>query len=253
MTGNAHVLQAARRRSQATIRLAILSALAVGLGACNRLDDYTAAELGDPVKRHAIGYTPHTEALFVEVPPGGGGLSANQQSDVWRFVDRYRKEGSGPLKIAAPRSAGGYLSTSRSVRDVEDIVRDAGIDPDAVQVARYSGTSRVGPAVKLAYERPVAIPPQCADWGTDMGENRERLPYNDFGCTTQRNLALTVANSRDLQVSQEETPRSSERRSATWKDYAGSGGSSGSSGGGAAGGVAPAVGGAAGGAPAAAP
>lgn len=237
-------------RGRALLRMAVLAALAGGLGACNRLDDFTAAELGDPVKRHAIGYTPHTEALFVEVAPGGGGLSSNQQADVWRFVDRYRKEGTGPLKIAAPRSAGGHLAASRSVRDVEDIVRDAGVDPDAVQVARYTGNSRVGPAVKLAYERPVAVPPQCGDWATDLGENRERLPYNDFGCATQRNLALTVANGRDLQVAQEESPRSSERRSAAWSDYTSSG-SSGSSSGSTGGASAPAVGGAPGGSPAA--
>lgn len=209
------------------VRFVTLVALATSLGACNRLDDYTAAELSEPPKRHPIGYAPHTEALLVEVPPSGGGLSASQEADVWRFVDRYKKEGTGRLHIAAPRSAGGHLAASRSVRHVEDIVRDAGIDPDAIVVGRYPGNSRVGPAVKLAYQRPVAVPPQCRDWATDLGENRERLPFNDFGCASQRNLALTVANARDLQVPQDETPRSSERRSATWESYKGSDGASG--------------------------
>lgn len=222
------------------VGLAAILAAGAMTGGCNRLDDYTAADLGEPPKRHAIGYTPHTEALFVEVAPGGGGLSSNQHSDVYRFIDRYRKEGTGRLLIAAPRSAGGHLATSRSVREVEEIVQEAGIDPSAIETSRYQGSSRMGPAVKISYERPVAVPPQCRDWGTDLGENRERLPYNDFGCATQRNLALTVANSRDLQVAQEETPRSSERRSATWTSYTASEGGSGSGGGGAA----PAVGGA---------
>jgi pilus assembly protein CpaD len=84
--------------------------------------------------------------------------------------------------------------------------------------------------VKLAYQRPVAVPPQCRDWATDLGENREPLPYNDFGCASQRNLALTVANARDLQFPQDETPRLSERRSATWESYKGSGGASGGGG-----------------------
>jgi pilus assembly protein CpaD len=224
------------------IGLAALVALTGGLGGCSRLDDLTAVELSEPPRRHPIAYTPHTEALLVELPPGAGGLSASQEADVWRFVDRYRKEGTGRLQIAAPRSAGGHLAASRSVRHVEEIALEAGIDPDAIVVGRYHGSTRVGPAVKLAYERPVALPPQCRDWSTDLGENRERLPYNDFGCATQRNLALTVANSRDLQIAQEETPRSSERRSATWDDYKGTGATGGSAGPAAGSGAAPAGG-----------
>ncbi len=222
------VLHAAARRRSVPIGVAALVALAVGTAACTRLDDETAVALSEPPLRHPIGYTPHVEALLVEVP-GGGGLSAGQEADVWRFVDRYKKEGTGPLRLSAPRSAGGYLAASRSVREVESILHEAGIDPDAVEVGRHGGGARVGSALKLAYERPVAIPPQCRNWSTDLGENRERLPYNDFGCATQRNLALTVANARDMQVPQEETPRSSERRSATWDDYKGSAGGGGGS------------------------
>jgi pilus assembly protein CpaD len=104
---------------------------------------------------------------------------------------------------------------------VQGLVEEAGVDPDAIQLSRHGADSRTGPAVKLAYEKPVAVPPQCRDWATDLGENRERLPYNDFGCASQRNFALTVANARDIQVPQPETPRSSEKRSAGWDDYTG--------------------------------
>jgi pilus assembly protein CpaD len=199
---------------------ATLAVLACGLAACTRLDDYTAAELNEPPKRHPIGYTPHTEALLVEVPPSGG-LSASQEADVVRFVDRYKREGTGRLQLSAPRGAGAHLAASRSVKQVEVVLQEAGIDPDAIDVGRHSAVAGTGPAVKLAYEKPVAVPPQCRDWATNLGENRERLPYNDFGCATQRNFALTVANARDIQVPQPETPRSSEKRSSDWKAYTG--------------------------------
>lgn len=199
---------------------ALIAVLGVGLSACTRLDDYTAAELQEPAKRHPIAYTPHTEALLVEVPPAGG-LSAHQQADVVRFLDRYKREGTGRLQISAPRGAAAHLATSRSVRQVEAIASEAGIDLDAVEIKRHGAGGRAGPAVQLAYEKPVAVPPQCRDWATDLGENRERLPYNDFGCASRRNFALTVANARDLQVPQPETPSSSEKRGSRWKDYTG--------------------------------
>jgi pilus assembly protein CpaD len=205
------------------VKVVVVIALACASSACTRLDDYTAAELQQPAKRHPIGYTPHTEALLVEVPPSGG-LSASQRADVVRFVDRYKREGTGQLELSAPRGAAAHLASTRSVKQLQSILDEAGVDPDAIQFNRYGGgETRTGPAVKLAYEKPVAVPPQCRDWATDLGENRERLPYNDFGCASQRNFALTVANARDIQVPQPEISRSAEKRSTGWRDYTGAG------------------------------
>jgi pilus assembly protein CpaD len=111
------------------------------------------------------------------------------------------------------------------MRGVGRIVEEAGIPPEALATAR-GASARDGLAVKLAYERAVAVPPACGTWPDDLGENRERVPYSDFGCASQRNLAVTVANARDLQHPQEETPRSSERRSADWSKYVGGGSAS---------------------------
>ncbi len=198
---------------------AMLAVSASTLGAAGCVDDYTAALISDPQTHHPIGFGARTETLFVEVSPSARGLSANQEADVYRFVQRYKAESTGSLRIGAPKSAGGHLAVSQSMRQVEEIVRNAGIDPRAIHVARYSGPSKYGPALKLDYDRTVAEPPQCGDWSDDLGLNRERLPYNNFGCATQRNLALTVANARDLQGPQDETPRSSERRDSQWSKY----------------------------------
>jgi pilus assembly protein CpaD len=203
---------------RAIVRLSLVLAISAATSACS-LDDYTAADLGNPVRRHEIGFSPSPEALYVELAPGGGPLSANQEADVVRFIKKYKSESSGSLRIAAPRSARGHLAASQSLRQIENIVRGAGIDPSAVEATRYDGPRHIGPAVRLSYDRTDAIPPPCGDWSTDLGENRERLPYNDYGCATQRNLALTVANGRDLQQPKDLDPRSSERRGTTWKTY----------------------------------
>lgn len=209
------------------IRLATgtLSVAIAGAGVSGCVDDYTAAAIHNPVTHHPIAYAASPETLIVEVPPGAPGLSQNQHADVWRFVERYKRESSGNLMVEAPKSAGGHIAMSRSLRQIEEIVQDAGIDPRAVQIMRLGGKTSHAGALALSYDRTVAVPPDCGDWSHDLGKNRERLPYNNFGCATQRNLALTVANSRDLQMPQEETPRSSERRSTTWSEYVGAKGS----------------------------
>ena len=72
---------------------------------------------------------------------------------------------------------------------------------------------------RLSFETPVAVAPECGHWHRDVGRDRERIHYPEFGCSTQRNLAGMVANARDLQRPQDEQPRSAERRSQIWTRY----------------------------------
>jgi pilus assembly protein CpaD len=185
---------------------------AVGLAGC--ADNQTALVLNEPQRRHAIQFADRTEKLFVEVGPRGYGLSENQHVDVVRFLERFKAESTGRLKIVAP--TGG--SADRSVRDVSALALEAGISPQAVTIdhLRSSGSRR---ALQLSFVRPVAIPPVCEDWTEDLGHNRDRVNYPNFGCATQRSLGLMVANPRDLMEPRPETPRGSERREATWSTY----------------------------------
>jgi pilus assembly protein CpaD len=195
-----------------TLSVAAL-ALSVPLAGCERLDNELAAELSEPTRRHPISFASAPETLFVEVPRDSRELSPDQEADVYRFVQRYKAESSGPLRIGAPKSISGHLKSSGIGRQIEAIVRGSGIDANAVETSRSAGLSPTGtPALALSYDKVVALAPQCPDWATNVGENHERLPYNNWGCSMQRNIALNVANGRDLQQAQQETPRSAERR-----------------------------------------
>lgn len=223
-------IAAKHRRTMLLGAIALIGQGVVGCRDDLRIDGPTAAMLSDPAQRHAIAYASNTEALYVEVPDGAAGLSGNQATDVIRFLDRYRSESTGPLRVTAPASPRGALAAARSYRQIETIIDSAGVPPEAVVRDRERKAGNGGLAVRLAYERPVAVPPSCGNWPEDLGRvDREKLPYESFGCATQRNLALTVANARDLQAPQEETPRSSERRSAAWTKYVGSTAGGGSS------------------------
>jgi pilus biogenesis lipoprotein CpaD len=187
----------------------------------HRLDNASAAGLSDPELRHPIGFKRHTESLDVEVPPGASGLSANQNVDVYRFLQRYKHEAVGRLVISAPSDARDQAAIARSVQAIQAHVTSAGID---YRLRRGGESPRLGnsPSIRLAYQRPVAVPPECGHWNEDLGRNEERIPYPSWGCATQRNTAVMIDNARDLRQPQPEDPRSGERRSATWSAYAGS-------------------------------
>jgi pilus assembly protein CpaD len=209
--------------------LALAAACGLLVSACedrnllerHRLDDASAVGLSDPELRHAIGFKRRTESLDVEVPAGASGLSANQHVDVYRFLQRYKHEAVGRLVISAPSDARDEAAVARSVQAIQAHVASTGID---YRLRRGGEGKRLGasPSIRLAYQRPVAVPPDCDRWPENVGRNEERIPYPNWGCATQRNMAVMVDNARDLRQPQEEDPRSGERRSAIWSAYAGS-------------------------------
>lgn len=191
--------------------------LGLALAGCDehrRLGDYEAAQLNDPAQMHRIGYQDETETLTVELPPHGDGLSRNQVADIYRFGLRYKTELTGQLRVTLPASG------DRVHADLRDALRDAGLTSKQVHVSRASNRHQGG-SIQLAYSRPVAVGPQCGRWPTDLGRDHERVPFDQFGCATQRNTAGMVANGRDLMQPQSESPASGERRSRTWSKYVG--------------------------------
>jgi pilus assembly protein CpaD len=209
--------------------LALAAACGLLVSACEdrnplthrRLDNASAAGLSDPELRHPVSFRRRTESLDVEVPPGAEGLSPNQHVDVYRFLDRYRHEAVGRLVISVPSEAPDKAAIARSVQGVQAHVAAAGIDYRIRRGRRgqpLDGTA----AVRLAYQRPVAVPPDCGRWPENLARNEERIPYPNWGCATGRNVAVMVDNARDLRQPQAEDARSGERRSTTWSAYTGS-------------------------------
>jgi pilus assembly protein CpaD len=206
--------------------LALAAACGLLVSACEdrnplahrRLDNASAVGLSDPELRHPVGFRRHTESLDVEVPPGAEGLSANQHVDVYRFLDRYKHEAVGRLVISVPGGARDKAAIARSVQGIQAHVAAAGIDY-RIRPGRREHPLDGTPAIRLAYQRPVAVPPDCGLWPENLARNEERIPYPNWGCATGRNVAIMVDNARDLRQPQAEDPRSGERRSVTWSAY----------------------------------
>lgn len=225
-------------RGGALSRLALGTAMvgaAALLAACEqnrRAEDALAVGLGNPEVRHPIAFSASTEVLDVEVPEGAEGLSQNQQVDVFRYLYRYKREAKGRLTITVPGGPRDPAAIAHSLKGIQQQVTEAGIDYRVHRGVRPKSTDV--PLIRLAYRRPVAMPPECDKWGENVGRNEPRIPYPNFGCATQRNTAIMIENARDLIEPQEEDPRSSEKRSVMWSGYIGVGGKSDGDGGGAA-------------------
>ena len=88
-----------------------------------------------------------------------------------------------------------------------------------ISVEAYNaGGTPIAP-IRVSYLRYVAEAPDCGDWSTNLADDPTNLPYPNFGCAKQRNLAVMVANPADLLGPRTETGRPSERRDVVWDKY----------------------------------
>ena len=213
------VVSRSRILSVAAVAAAVASLALVACEEQRRLPDYVAVSLNDTTMRHPIGFDERRVVLNVDLPPRASSLSHNQVADMQRFVARYKAEGVGRLAVSVASQAQAGVGTTHALDDLGRILKDAGVTPTQVAKSRHSDAHRGRALVRLSYARPTAMAPECGHWHRDIGRERERLHYPEFGCATQRNLAGMVANARDLQRPQDEQPRSAERRSQSWSKY----------------------------------
>ena len=52
--------------------------------------------------------------------------------------------------------------------------------------------------VEIVLERYVVTPPACPDWSRRSGRDYTNQPHSNFGCATETNLGLMIADPRDL-------------------------------------------------------
>ncbi len=219
-----------RHRSRAAARALFAGCALLAVAACERgyrISDETAIMLQDPAQRHPIELGSKRRSLDIELPYGREGLVGSQLSDVHRFVGRYKAEGTGRLSIATPSNARDRELVNRVLSDLGEIAGDHGVPRRAIEVVRVPGRDKGWPTVRLSYSRLTAVPPDCGNWPEEVSVDYDRVPYENYGCATQRNLAVMIDNPRDLVTPRAETDRAAERRQKTFDKYVGASASGG--------------------------
>lgn len=212
----------ARFRARRSLHSLLLVGIAsLTLGACKH-NQYTGEVAGwtliDPSQRHPILVSQEPQSLDVSIAPGARGLSPRQRARVVNFAQRARASDAGNSKmvISVPTGGKNEISSMYAVQDIRKLLSDIGFQRSSVSVeAAYD---QHGP-IQLSYLRYVAEGPDCGDWSQNLASDPQNVPYANFGCANQRNLAAMVANPADLLGPRTQTERYSDRRNATFNKY----------------------------------
>ena len=140
-----------------------------------------------------IAVEPHMETLRVpsdlalaDIEEGGGALQ--------RFARDYLDAGAGTIGVVAPRRAPELAAR------IADRLVAFGIPRNRIMIGGETGPAT--DEVRITYIRYTAQAPTCGDWSASLEHTAANHPAPNWGCATRHNLAVMVADPRDLAVPQ---------------------------------------------------
>jgi pilus assembly protein CpaD len=178
-------------------------------------------QLIDPEQRHPILVSQQPAVLNLHVASGSDGLTPSQRGRVMDFIDRNRAGDAGNSRfvISAPAGSANEGAAMDAASDVRLLMLASGYSESSISTEAYHATGRDAP-LRVSYMRYVADAPDCGqDWSENLARTYQNTPYPDFGCSTQHNLAVMVANPGDLLGPRTMTPRDANRRDNMYGKY----------------------------------
>ena len=186
------------RRSRTLAPLAAV-ACAIALSACH-IDDGST----DPVAAldyHAaypivLAQSPTTLDVFSE----DGRLDEQSLATIHAFVARYREFGTGRIAILAPSNHRGGAVTAA----IRRALYANGLRGDVAVGSYPNPDPTLAAPVRLVYQGITAkVPARCGNFPSDLASGDTlkewgNLPYENYGCSTQKMLAAQIDDPRDL-------------------------------------------------------
>jgi len=218
-----------RRRAAAPLVLAYLALL---LGACKHDEpDLYTASVSDYRDRHPVRLIDGKRSIQIMVGSARPGLTATQRAEIASLGSDWRQEGTGYVLIETPEAAVNSMAAKHTIREIKSLLQFAGVPPRATIVRGYRPPYRedLG-AIRVTYTKIQAVAGPCGQWPDNMGPGlvgneryplpaSENVPYWNFGCATQSNLAAAVATPEDLVQPRPETPAYAARRQTVVDKY----------------------------------
>jgi len=190
---------ASRSRPSRALAIFALLACAVALSACHIDDGATDPSAAlDYHSRYPIvlAQSPTTLDVFT----ADGKLDEQSLKTIRAFVERYREFGAGRITILSPSNRRGGAATA-AIRKV--LYADGLRGEVAVGSYPNPNPTLVAP-VRLVYQGITAkVLAKCGNFPTDLAsgdslQEWHNLPYENYGCSTQKMLAAQIDDPRDL-------------------------------------------------------
>ena len=199
------------RTSKRTSALGIVSvaAMCLGLSAC--LPPKAMWSDNDTVKRNVVALHHITHDL--KFAGDATGLTDAQVAELDRFLANSMVGYGDEFSIETPSND---VSADRRVA-LSSYLKGRGLVVSSVPVA-YGGPLPAD-SVRLILNRYAVTPPPCPDWRKPATTDFNNQTSSNFGCATETNLGLMVANPRDLANGRNLGPADAENAAKSVENY----------------------------------
>lgn len=147
------------------------------------------------------------------------GLSGAQQSALAEFQDNWR-EGEGRLiLIQAPSGAKDPGTAYRMMEGARAFLLDHGVPEEKIDVIGYDPAGDAAAPLIVGYMRYSAVIPECGKNWPNLARSIKNQSNPNFGCATNANMAVQMADQGDLVHPRTMTPQDAARRQAVLDKY----------------------------------
>ncbi|HWD60479.1 MAG TPA: CpaD family pilus assembly lipoprotein [Stellaceae bacterium] len=171
--------------NRALLTSAVAMALTILIGACAPVTSYTDAEAPKHIKLDSA-----TTQVDLRFAPGSAQLSPVDAARLRELAARGEITGSDRVTVAA---AGGPELARQRVASVSALLLHYGVVP----VDAPTGGVLPNHAIVAVGRTLVTLPP-CPNWSKPSGTDFANQPSSNFGCATETNLGMMIANPSDL-------------------------------------------------------
>jgi len=172
--------------------LALVGSLAVGCTSFkNGPDQAISIQQAHPI-------SVDSQVVTLTLDASGTRLSRVDEARLRAFVNRYLKDGHGPVSITAPTGPYADGGAKLIAGDVRKKLNYLGVDNAALNTTNYSNGAAGGGDLIISYVHYVATPSACGLWEGMRDRDRRNLRSPNFGCSAQNNLAAMIGDPRDL-------------------------------------------------------
>ncbi len=149
-------------------------------------------------ERHPVSVENSVATLVLSGAAGAERLAPAEIARLDGFVAGYISGGHGRLMVTVPGAGAGQKRALARGKRIVDRVLARGARRSEVMLGVEAAESSAGGAIVVSYEKFVVRVPECGDWSKESSHDITNTIYSDFGCATQRSLALMIANPADL-------------------------------------------------------
>jgi len=200
----------------------LMAALMVGGCASYNKDHITVGSTSSDYRlRHPIIVSDNEVFEDISISASTRRLSLRDRNVARNFAMRFRRSGARTIRIVLPVGSRNERTARRISKQISAEFREVGIRPTQISSSSYQASGHGDAAsIRIVYSSmTAAVASECGVWAKDIGYTPENRNYGNFGCATQNNLAMMVANPADLLGPRGESEIDATRRDAVISDW----------------------------------